>query len=75
MVGLPWNEYTKDDLSIKRAQKVLDHDHYGMEKVKDRILEHLAVLQLSGDLKSPIIACTDLLEWVKPVLERASPRP
>ena len=55
MVGLPWNEYTKDDLSIKRAQKVLDHDHYGMEKVKDRILEHLAVLQLSGDLKSPII--------------------
>ena len=40
MVGLPWNEYTKDDLSIKRAQKVLDHDHYGMEKVKDRILEH-----------------------------------
>ena len=55
MVGLPWNEYTKDDLSIKRAQKILDHDHYGMEKVKDRILEHLAVLQLSGDLKSPII--------------------
>ncbi len=55
MVSLPWNEYTKDDLSIKRAQKVLDKDHYGMEKVKDRILEHLAVLQLSGDLKSPII--------------------
>ena len=55
MGRLPYNEYTKDDLSIKRAQKVLDHDHYGMEKVKDRILEHLAVLQLSGDLKSPII--------------------
>lgn len=55
MISLPWNEYTKDDLSIKRAQRILDRDHYGMEKVKNRILEHLAVLQLSGDLKSPII--------------------
>ncbi len=55
MVNLPWNEYTKDDLVIKRAQKVLDHDHYGMEKVKERILEYMAVLSLRGDLKSPII--------------------
>ena len=54
-VSLPWNEYTTDDLNLNRAQKVLDHDHYGMEKVKERILEHLAILQLRGDLKSPII--------------------
>lgn len=54
-VSLPWNEYTTDDLSFKRAKKALDQDHYGMEKVKERILEHLAVLQLRGDLKSPII--------------------
>ena len=55
MVDLPWNEYTKDDLNIARAQKILDKDHYGMEKVKERILEHMAVLSLRGDLKSPII--------------------
>ena len=55
MVDLPWNEYTKDDLNIKRAQRILDKDHYGMEKVKERILEHMAVLSLRGDLKSPII--------------------
>lgn len=55
MVSLPWNEYTKDDLNIGRAKKVLDSDHYGMEKVKDRILEYIAVLQLSGNMKSPII--------------------
>ena len=54
-VGLPWGEYTKDDLNLTRAQKILDHDHYGMEKVKERILEHMAVLSLRGDLKSPII--------------------
>ena len=54
-VSLPWNEYTKDDLNLQRAQKILDHDHYGMEKVKERILEHMAVLSLRGDLKSPII--------------------
>lgn len=54
-VGLPWGEYTKDDLNLRRAQRVLDHDHYGMEKVKERILEHMAVLSLRGDLKSPII--------------------
>lgn len=55
MVSLPWNEYTNDDLDLKRAQRVLDKDHYGMEKVKERILEYMAVLHLRGDLKSPII--------------------
>ena len=55
MVSLPWNEYTKDNLDLKRAQRILNHDHYGMEKVKERILEYIAVLKLRGDLKSPII--------------------
>lgn len=54
-VSLPWNLCTKDDLSIKRARKILDEDHYGMEKVKERILEYIAVLSLRGDLKSPIL--------------------
>ena len=55
LVSLPWNEYTKDDLNLDRAKRVLDRDHYGMEKVKERILEYLAVLSLRGDLKSPIL--------------------
>lgn len=55
LINLPWGEYTKDNLDLKRAQKVLNHDHYGMEKVKERILEYMAVLKLRGDLKSPII--------------------
>ena len=55
LVGLPWGEYTQDDLDLKRAQKILDRDHYGMEKVKERILEYIAVLSLRGDLKSPIL--------------------
>ena len=55
IVNLPWNEFTKDNFDLKKAQKVLDRDHFGMEKVKDRIIEHLAVLKLKGDLKSPII--------------------
>ena len=55
LVALPWNEYTEDDLDLKRAQKVLDKDHYGMEKVKERILEYMSVLALRGDLKSPIL--------------------
>ena len=55
LVGLPWGEFTQDDLDLKRAQKILDHDHYGMEKVKERILEYMAVLSLRGDLKSPIL--------------------
>ena len=55
ILELPWNEYTKDNFNLKNAQKVLDRDHFGMEKVKERIIEHLAVLKLKGDLKSPII--------------------
>ena len=55
LVSLPWGEYTEDNLDLKRARRILDRDHYGMEKVKERILEYLAVLQLRGDLKSPII--------------------
>lgn len=55
MTNLPWGEYTNDNLDLKRAQRILNHDHYGMEKVKERILEYMAVLKLRGDLKSPII--------------------
>ena len=55
MLQLPWGEYTQDNLDLKRAQRFLDEDHYGMEKVKERILEHLAVLKLKADKKSPII--------------------
>lgn len=55
VLDLPWNEYTKDNFNLKNAQKVLDRDHFGLEKVKERIIEHLAVLKLKGDLKSPII--------------------
>lgn len=55
MLGLPWGIYTEDNLNLKQAQKTLDKDHYGLEKVKERILEHLAVLKLKGDMKSPII--------------------
>ena len=55
MLDLPWSEYTKDDLRTDHARKVLDRDHYGIEKVKERILEHIAVLSLKKDMKSPII--------------------
>ena len=55
LLDLPWNEYTKDNLDLKHAQKTLDKDHYGIEKVKERILEYLAVLKLKGDMKSPIL--------------------
>lgn len=55
LVDLPWNENTKDNLNIANAERVLNKDHYGMEKVKERILEHLAVLKMRGDFKSPII--------------------
>ncbi len=55
LIELPWNEFTRDDFNLKRAQKILERDHYGLDKVKDRILEHLAVLKLKGDMKSPII--------------------
>lgn len=55
LLELPWNEFTRDNFDLKRAQKILDKDHFGLEKVKDRIIEHLAVLKLKGDMKSPII--------------------
>ena len=55
MLELPWGEYTKDNLNLNNAEKVLNKDHYGMEKVKERIIEHLAVLKMRGDFKSPII--------------------
>ena len=55
LLSLPWNTYTEDNLNLKNAEKVLNKDHYGLEKVKERILEHLAVLRLRGDLKAPII--------------------
>ncbi|NLX80384.1 MAG: endopeptidase La [Proteiniphilum sp.] len=55
ILDLPWNEYTKDNFNLKNAQKILDKDHFGMEIVKERIIEHLAVLKLKGDLKSPIL--------------------
>ena len=55
MLELPWGETTKDNLSLSNAEKVLNKDHYGMEKVKERIIEHLAVLKMRGDFKSPIL--------------------
>ena len=55
MLDLPWQQYSKDNLDLKHAQKVLDHDHYGLDSVKDRIIEYLAVLKLKGNMKSPIL--------------------
>ena len=55
LLDLPWGEYTEDNLDLSNARKVLDDDHFGLEDVKERILEHLAVLKLKGDLKSPIL--------------------
>ncbi|HEV7351023.1 endopeptidase La [Telluribacter sp.] len=55
MVELPWSEYTKDNFDLVRAQKVLDSDHFGLEKVKERIIEYLAVLKLKNNLKAPIL--------------------
>jgi ATP-dependent Lon protease len=55
MLDLPWDEYTQDSYDLKKAKKVLDQDHYGMQKIKERILEYLAVLKLKGDMKSPIL--------------------
>lgn len=55
MLNLPWGVYTTDNLNLKNAEKILNKDHYGLEKVKERILEHLAVLKLKNDMKSPII--------------------
>ncbi len=55
MLDLPWDDFTNDSYDLKKAKKVLDHDHYGMNKIKERILEYLAVLKLKGDMKSPIL--------------------
>ncbi|MFN5335175.1 MAG: endopeptidase La, partial [Bacteroidota bacterium] len=55
LLDLPWEDYTEDQYDLKKAKKVLDHDHYGIDKVKERILEYLAVLKLKGDMKSPIL--------------------
>jgi len=65
LVELPWNEYTKDNFDLEHAQKVLDKDHFGLDKIKDRIVEHLAVLKLKNDMKAPILCLVgppDLLE-------------
>lgn len=55
MVELPWNEYTEDHFDLKNAKRILDRDHSGLDKIKDRIIEHLAVLKLKGDMKAPIL--------------------
>ncbi len=55
ILELPWEEYSKDNFDLKRAERILDKDHYGLEKVKERIIEHLAVLKLKGDMRSPLI--------------------
>lgn len=55
ILDLPWEAYTKDHYDLELARKILDHDHYGMDKIKERILEYLAVLKLKGDMKSPIL--------------------
>jgi len=57
-LDLPWGEYSKDNFDLKRAQKILDRDHFGLEEVKKRMIEHLAVLKLRNDMKSPIICLT-----------------
>jgi ATP-dependent Lon protease len=55
LLDLPWNEYSDDNFDLKHAKEILDRDHFGLEKVKERIIEHLAVLKIKGDMKSPII--------------------
>ena len=55
LLDLPWEEYTEDSYDLKKAKKILDKDHYGMSRIKERILEYLAVLKLKGDMKSPIL--------------------
>ncbi|GEL11861.1 ATP-dependent Lon protease [Flavobacterium glycines] len=58
LLDLPWNIYSKDNFDLKNAQKILDRDHFGLEEVKKRMIEHLAVLKLRNDMKSPIICLT-----------------
>ena len=65
LLDLPWNEFTEDQFNLKKAERILNKDHYGLEKVKNRILEYLAVLQLKGDMRSPII-CLHCLLYTSP---------
>ena len=51
MIELPWNEYSKDNLDLKRSRRILERDHFGLEKVKERIMEYLAVLKIKGNMK------------------------
>ena len=55
MIDLPWGEYSEDNLDLDHARKVLDKDHFGLDSVKERIIEYLAVLQLKGNMTSPIL--------------------
>ena len=55
LINLPWTKTTKDDINIQKAEKILNRDHYGLEKVKERVLEYLAVQQLTNSLKGPIL--------------------
>lgn len=55
LLGLPWKDFTKDNFNLKKARQILDKDHFGLEKVKERIIEHLAVLKLKGNMKAPIL--------------------
>jgi ATP-dependent Lon protease len=66
MLDLPWAEYTVDDFDLKRAKKILDHDHFGLTKVKTRILEYLAVLKLKNDMKGPILCLYGPPGWARP---------
>jgi ATP-dependent Lon protease len=66
LADLPWNEYSKDNFDLKKAQKVLDADHFGLEKVKERIIEYLAVLKMKGNMKAPILCLYGLQGLVKP---------
>lgn len=75
MLDLPWNKTAKKTIDLKRAARILDRDHFGLEKVKERILEHLAVLKLKGDLRSPIICLYGPPGWEKPPWAKAWPRP
>jgi ATP-dependent Lon protease len=58
LLDIPWQDYTKDNFDLKKVKKILDDDHYGLDDVKERIMEHLAVLKLKGDMKAPIILLT-----------------
>jgi ATP-dependent Lon protease len=74
LLELPWGEYTEDKFDLKAAQKILDRDHFGLEKVKERIIEHLAVLKLKGDMKAPIICLYGPPVWARPAWARAWPK-